>query len=79
MALVRAAVLPLDCALTGPALDDAAACRAWLRRVWKLPGFAEAVGQATPGLAGRVDEIISGQEVSAKQVRRAAALSVRLA
>jgi thiopeptide-type bacteriocin biosynthesis protein len=76
-ALLRAAALPLDCALAGPALDDAAACRAWLRRVWKLPGFAEAVRQATPGLAGRVDEIITGQAVSGKRVRRAAVSAVR--
>ena len=75
--MLRAAALSLDCAPRGPDLDDAGACQVWLRQVWTLPGLAEAVRQATPGLAGRIDEIIAGQAASSKPVRRAARSALR--
>ncbi|HEY3952744.1 MAG TPA: lantibiotic dehydratase [Streptosporangiaceae bacterium] len=77
--LLRAAVLPLACVPQGPNLDDAAACRRWLCQVWRIPGFAEAVSEASPVLASRIGQIVAGQAVSCKAVRRAAVSAVRYA
>jgi lantibiotic biosynthesis protein len=77
-ALLRAAALPLSHAADGwPDPADSEACRAWLREAWSLPGFADAIRQASPTLADRVDAIHAGRAVAAKQVRRATAATVR--
>jgi thiopeptide-type bacteriocin biosynthesis protein len=53
-----------------PDPDDAQASRVWLRQIWSRPAFADAVEQASPTLARRVEVICVGQ-ATAKQVRRA--------
>ena len=76
--LLRAAALPVGAGPTRwPDLTDAGACRAWLVEAWSLPGFADAVRQASVGLASRVDHILAGRRSDAKQQRRAAASVVR--
>jgi lantibiotic biosynthesis protein len=76
--LLRAAVLPVGAGLTGwPDLTDAAASHAWLVEAWALPGFADAVRQASFALAERVDHIVAGGRCDAEQQRRAAASVVR--
>lgn len=77
--LLRAAALPLGCTPQGPDLDDAAACRVWLCQVWQIPGFAEAVGEASPVLASRIGQIVAGQDIPGKAVRRAAVSALRYA
>ena len=49
----------------------------WLVEAWALPGFADAVRQASVALAERVDHIVAGRRCDAKQQRRAAASVVR--
>ncbi|WP_055483637.1 lantibiotic dehydratase [Sphaerimonospora mesophila] len=56
--------------LTGPDADRVS-WRAWLARTWQIPGFAAAVGQASPDLARRVGEICAGGRASDPSVRRA--------
>ncbi|WP_333761926.1 lantibiotic dehydratase [Streptomyces sp. IBSBF 2390] len=55
-----------------PEPSDTEACGRWLKQVWTDARFADAVRQASGGLARRVDEINSGQPAPPKQVRRAA-------
>jgi thiopeptide-type bacteriocin biosynthesis protein len=75
-AVVRAAVLPVETAhgtwpdLTGETADSAS-WRPWLRRTWEIPGFADAVEQASPSLARRVREICGGRQVPDGDARRA--------
>lgn len=54
-----------------PDPNDAQASRSWLRQIWSEPDFAEAVRQASPMLAGRVDLISAGHAVAPRQIRRA--------
>jgi hypothetical protein len=76
--LVRAASMSLrDCLDHSPNLDDARAGSEWLRRVWRRPGFADAVRQASPGFADRVDHIASGGKADDKAIRRASASTLR--
>ncbi len=71
-ALLRAAVCSVD-QTPGwwPDPTDAPACRAWLEQLWSRPDFADAVGQASPSLAHRVEAICAGGAVEPKQLRRA--------
>jgi len=77
-ALLRAAAVPLT-RVPGwwPSLDDAEGCAAWLAQAWRLPGFAPAVRHASASLADRVDTILAGEAVQAREVRRAASSVVR--
>ncbi|WP_289008090.1 lantibiotic dehydratase [uncultured Thermomonospora sp.] len=56
--------------LTGPAAEPAA-WRLWLQDVLQIPGFADALEQASPVLTHRVRQICSGQRASERTVRRA--------
>jgi thiopeptide-type bacteriocin biosynthesis protein len=78
VALLRAAVAPLH-HVPGPWPDpaDTQACRAWLRQVWSRPDLVDAIRQASPGLADRVDTIRADRTIQAKQVRRATVATVR--
>jgi hypothetical protein len=72
VALLRAAVGTVEQAPSWwPDLNDAAACRSWLAQVWNRPGFADAITQARPSLAHRVEVICSGGPVESRQLRRA--------
>lgn len=81
--LVRAAAMPLGLDLPPwPDLngaDDAAVAgwRAWLERVWRIPGFAAAVTVASPALAAQVGRITAGNLDNAREVRRAVASVLR--
>jgi lantibiotic biosynthesis protein len=78
VALLRAAAAPLnDAPERWPAPADTEVCRAWLHQAWSRPGFADAVRQASPFLADRIDAIRAGHSVGDKQVRRAAAAATR--
>jgi hypothetical protein len=78
VALLRAAAAPLtDTPDLWPDLSDIRACRLWLERMWARPGVAEAVRQASPSLADRVDTIRLGQAVPDKQVRSATMSAAR--
>lgn len=55
--------------LTGPA--DPQRWRAWLQEITRLPGFTAALEQASPALAGRVQDIAAGRDTSARDIRRA--------
>jgi lantibiotic biosynthesis protein len=44
--------------------------------VWSAPDFADAVRQASPGLADRVDAVRAGRAVQVRQVRRATVATV---
>ncbi|HZO64854.1 MAG TPA: lantibiotic dehydratase family protein, partial [Kribbellaceae bacterium] len=54
-----------------PDPNDPQACCSWLRQVWSEPDFADAVRQASPGLARRVEAICGGQAWQPRQIRRA--------
>lgn len=76
--LLRAAATPMSQApARWPDIADAEACREWLLTVWSSPEVADAIRLASPGLADRVDAICAGDQVSAKQIRRAAESTVR--
>src|SRR5690349_13394517 len=77
-ALLRAAAVSLT-STPGewPDLDDASSCRAWLKRVWEVCDFADAVRHASPSLSDRVDAINAGGAVESKVVLRATAATVR--
>ncbi|MGH3936857.1 MAG: lantibiotic dehydratase [Pseudonocardiaceae bacterium] len=78
VALLRAAAAPLDHAPDSwPDPSDTEACRAWLNQVCSRPDLAEAIRQASPTLADRLDAIHGGRAVEAKQVRRATVATVR--
>jgi len=77
-ALLRAAAAPMqDAPDSWPDPGNLDACRTWLHSVWLQQGFADAIRQASPGLAERVDEIRVGRVVPAKQVRRATLSTIR--
>lgn len=72
VALLRAAAAPLTHAPDQwPDLTDTGACREWLDQVWSRPDLADAVRQASPTLADRVDAIRAAHAVGGKQMRRA--------
>jgi thiopeptide-type bacteriocin biosynthesis protein len=72
VALLRAAAWPLiEAPDRWPDLTDTAACRVWLDRMWSRPDLADAVRQASPSLADRVDTIRTGRPMGDKQIRRA--------
>jgi class I lanthipeptide synthase len=77
VALLRAAAAPLP-AEPGPWPDlaDVRACRSWLDLRWSRPD-AEAIGQASPALAGRVAAIRSDFGSRSKDVRRATLATAR--
>lgn len=78
VALLRAAAAPLDHAHGGwPEPSDTDSCRAWLELVWSRSDLADAIRQASPTLADRLDAIHAGRSVSAKQLSRATAATVR--
>ncbi|QTR02240.1 lantibiotic dehydratase, partial [Saccharothrix algeriensis] len=60
-----------------PDPDDEKDCRSWLVEAWPLPGIAPAIRHASPVLATRVEKILSGDAVSARDVRRATLSVVR--
>ncbi|GGM68212.1 hypothetical protein GCM10012275_43430 [Longimycelium tulufanense] len=70
--LLRATAAPLtDVPEASPELTDTASCRIWLGEVWCRPGFTEAIEQASPSLASRVEAILDGSGTDSKQIRRA--------
>ncbi len=70
-AMLRAAVLPLSRTPTEwPTLSDPGSCRSWLRDVWELPGFADAIHYASSAFAARVEAVLHEEITSGKQVRR---------
>ncbi|WP_033434784.1 lantibiotic dehydratase [Saccharothrix syringae] len=70
VALLRAAAAPLtDAPDRWPDLTDIPGCRLWLDRMWSRSGLVEAVRQAGPSLADRVEAIRLGHAVSDRQVR----------
>ncbi|MEV8442125.1 lantibiotic dehydratase [Actinosynnema sp. NPDC051121] len=78
VALVRAAAAPLtDAPDQWPDLTDVPACRGWLDRMWSRPGLAEAVRQASPSLADRVEAIRAGRAVTDRRVRGATVSTAR--
>jgi len=78
VALLRAAAVPLgDAPNWWPDPGDIEACRTWLEQVWKSHQLAEAIRQASPSLADRIDAIRAGHGVQDKQVRRATVATVR--
>lgn len=62
-----------------PDPTDEYECGRWLRETWQRAEFAVAVRQASPGLADRVDGIVAGAELSARDVIRASMAVVRYA
>lgn len=55
-----------------PDLDDAPAVRAWLRRIWCERQFREAVRAAAPVLAEAVEDVVGGQQLPPRRIRRTA-------
>ncbi|MFC4035058.1 lantibiotic dehydratase [Streptomyces polygonati] len=53
-------------------LDDAAATRAWLRRIWRQPEFRKALSAATPALSQAVETVVEGRQTQPRLVRRTA-------
>lgn len=77
-ALLRAAATALpDLPAGWPDPEDAHACSTWLDEIWASPRVAEAVGQASPSLAGRVEAMRAGHPMRSKDVRRAALATAR--
>ncbi|MGN9911115.1 lantibiotic dehydratase [Phytohabitans sp. LJ34] len=77
-AMLRAAVLPLSQApKRWPVLSDPGSCRLWLRKVWALPGFAEAVRYASGPFAGEVEAVLDGTVTQTRRVRRATLSGLR--
>ncbi|MFJ5608206.1 lantibiotic dehydratase [Streptomyces sp. NPDC093221] len=62
---------PADLPLT-LGLDDVAATRDWLRRVWQQQAFRDALNAATPVLSEAVEAVVGGRETGSRQVRRTA-------
>ncbi|ONI85696.1 hypothetical protein ALI22I_28450 [Saccharothrix sp. ALI-22-I] len=80
VALLRAAAAPLtDAPDRWPDLTDIPCCRLWLDRMWSRPSLAEAVRQASPSLADRVDAIRAGQTMPDRQIRSATLSTARYA
>lgn len=77
-ALLRAAAVPLtDAPAWWPDPGDEQSCRMWLEQAWSVPWFADAVRQASPGLAASVDAIRAGRAARVKRVRRATLATAR--
>ncbi|MDT3443608.1 MULTISPECIES: lantibiotic dehydratase [unclassified Pseudofrankia] len=77
-AMLRAAVLPLSQQLDDwPTLSDPDSCRSWLRTMWVLPGFADAIRHASGSFAARVEAVLDGENAGSKQVRRVTSAVVR--
>ncbi|MEV8635353.1 lantibiotic dehydratase [Streptosporangium sp. NPDC051023] len=77
-ALLRAAAAPLTSLPDRwPDPADAVSCRAWLEEVWADAGFADAIREASTGLAERIDAIAAGRTVKPKQLRRAVVAAAR--
>ncbi|MFW6724768.1 lantibiotic dehydratase [Streptomyces sp. MAR4 CNY-716] len=53
-------------------LDNAAATRAWLVKLWQRPDVRHALFAASPVLTATVDGIVQGTLTQARQIRRAA-------
>lgn len=78
VALLRAAAAPLSRAPGHwPDPSDPESYRAWLHQVWEQPDLVDAIRQASPGLADRVDAICAGRSVQTKRVRSATIATVR--
>ncbi|GLZ42646.1 lantibiotic dehydratase [Actinokineospora sp. NBRC 105648] len=61
-ALLRAAALPAHREVpAAPANDDPEQWRAWLGLVWSDPAVAAAISSASPAVAARVDQVLSGR------------------
>ncbi|SDG05297.1 thiopeptide-type bacteriocin biosynthesis domain-containing protein [Sinosporangium album] len=78
--LIRAAAYPQG--LTFPAWPDLTSYRPsswveWLRNVWALPEFAEAVGLASPDLSAQITRVLDGDTVDARRLRRLTEATVR--
>ena len=72
VALLRSAVHALtEAPHWWPDPDDPQSCRSWLEQAWSRPTVAEAIRQASPTLARRIDGISAGQPAEPKQIRRA--------
>jgi thiopeptide-type bacteriocin biosynthesis protein len=74
--IVRASAFPAHLAVTPwPDLterrDGQEQWRDWLSRALSVPGFAEAVEQASPVLARRTEQIVDGRDIPADAARRA--------
>lgn len=79
-ALIRAASYPQDLALPDwPDLtvDQPEQWLAWLRKVWALPEFSDAVLHAAPQLATRIDEAVAGAALETRRLRRLVEAVVR--
>ncbi|MCG8971766.1 lantibiotic dehydratase [Streptomyces sp. CL12-4] len=71
--VLRAAALPLKARPTEwPAFNSADACRHWLARIWADDTLVTPLCAASPRLAGYVERILSGEDVPAKRICRAA-------
>jgi thiopeptide-type bacteriocin biosynthesis protein len=78
VALLRSAVSSVTHAPDWwPDPSDTEACRLWLDEMWSRPDLADAIRQASPTLARRVDAIGAGHTLQAKQIRRAAVATSR--
>lgn len=72
VALVRAAVATAaDAPSWWPDPADAGECRAWLQEVWAHPVFSQAIAEASPILAQRVEAMINNEVAGTKPLRRA--------
>lgn len=77
-AMLRTAVLPLSQApRRWPVLSDPGSCRSWLREVWSLPGFAEAVRYASGRFAGEVEAVVDGTVRPTRRLRRVTLSALR--
>ncbi|WP_239340347.1 lantibiotic dehydratase [Frankia sp. CiP3] len=77
-AMLRAAVLPLSQQPEDwPTLSDPDSCRSWLRAVWALSGFADAIRYASGSFAAQVESVLDNQAAGGKQVRRVTSAVVR--
>lgn len=81
-AMLRAAAWPPDRRirfwpdLTGDG-DGPASWRPWLEQTLRVPGFAAALGQASPVLAHRVQQICQGRQLPEPAVRKAVVALMR--
>ncbi|WP_410580153.1 lantibiotic dehydratase [Amycolatopsis sp. lyj-108] len=77
-ALLRAAAAPLSTnPQHWPDLGDPEDSRAWLASMWTRPEIADAIRHASPGLANRLEAVLSEHLVPRKQVRRATIATLR--
>lgn len=70
-ALLRSAVVPItDAPVWWPDPTDPADCQSWLQQLWRRSEFTDAIWQANPALAGRVEAIQAGEVTQTKVIRR---------